>query len=92
VSVRQCTPDHTHHDWQLVDPHEPPPRTHVCRNCGKHAPARPEDPDYDIYGEKGQPEPACRYPLPHPPHDFVRLADDERQADEEAMCGGVDNV
>ena len=35
------------------------------------------------------PNESCGYTLPHPAHDWTKLADDERSADQAAHCEGV---
>ena len=65
MSVRECIDGPQfmgsrdgYHDWQLLDPSEPPPRTLVCTRCGKHVPPWPSDPDYKEHAESAPADPA----------------------------------
>ncbi len=43
----------------------------------------------EIFGPRPE---FCGYPLPHPEHDWVKLANDERPVDQDARCAGVADV
>jgi transcriptional regulator with XRE-family HTH domain len=44
------------------------------------------EPERRIFGPRPEP---CGYPLPHPAHDWTKLANDERLVDQAAHCDGV---